>query len=527
VKTHLKPILWLVGGIAVMFMVSLALELARNVNMLRKFSDDNLAQLQQREQQHAENIFTTAENAVQDSLERGEMDKFVLLLRSQKAIKGLQEFSLFDRKGVATHSSDQKYVDRELPAELRDRLRADSKLVTRCTNGSFEIYHPQIVQDDCLRCHVDWKAGESAGVLAGRFSTESLQQAQQDWAGSITGMKNSQIGNGLLTTLIIVLIFGTLAALVMHYQIIAPLVRVLKRLTGVSGEVQGTSHELSAASQSLAEGASEQAASLEETSAALEQFSASTRNTSSHAQSAAELAAQTRRAAENGAAGMAQMNQAMGEIQNASGNIAKIIKTIDEIAFQTNILALNAAVEAARAGEAGLGFTIVADEVRNLARRSAAAAKETAAIAEDTIGKSKNGARISAEVARHFQEITEKARCVDELIAQIATTSREQNQGIGQLNTAVHEVDSVTQRNAANAEESASVAVELDAQAEALRVIIGELASLLSGKSGAAAAGEPPAPGSQPAREEIMPSFPPRQSAPAARKSGKDKVLAV
>jgi methyl-accepting chemotaxis protein len=527
VKTHLKPILWLVGGIAVMFMVSLALELSRNVNMLRQFSDDNLAQLQQREQQHAENIFTTAENAVKDSLERGEMDKFVLLLRGQKAIKGLQEFSLFDRQGVVTHSSDQQYLDRQLPAELRACLQADSKLVTRCTNGSFEIYHAQIVQADCLRCHVDWKAGESSGVLAGRFSTESLRQSQQEWAGSIAGMKHSQISNGLLTTLIIVLVFGTLAALVMHYQIIAPLVRVLKRLTGVSDQVQGTSHELSAASQSLAEGASEQAASLEETSAALEEFSASTRNTAGHAQSAAELAAQTRRAAETGAAGMAQMNQAMGEIQTASGNIAKIIKTIDEIAFQTNILALNAAVEAARAGEAGLGFTVVAGEVRNLALRSATAAKETAAIAEDTIGKSRNGARISAEVARHFQEITEKARRVDELIAQIATTSQEQNQGIGQLNSAVHEVDSVTQRNAANAEQSASVAVELDAQAQALRVIIGELAGLLSGQSGAAAAGAPPAAGSPPPGGEITPGFPMPRPAPAGRKSGKDKVVAV
>jgi len=482
-KTHLKPILWLVGGIAVMFMASLALELTRNSSMLRNFSDQNLVLLQDREKQNAENIFATAENAVKDSLERGEMDKFVDLLKSQKVVKGLQEFSLFDRNGVVTHSSDQTFVNKKIPAELRDRLRTDFSQITLLTNGSFEIYHSQKIQADCLRCHVNWKAGESSGVLLGRFSTDSLQQSQQQWAGSLTTMKHSQMAGGLLITLVIVIIFGTLAAFVMHFQIIAPLVRVLHKLTGVSDQVRGTSQQMSAGSQSIAEGSSEQAASIEETSSALEELSATTRNNAGHAENANELAAQTRHAAETGAAGMDQMNKAMSEIQAASGNIAKIIKTIDEIAFQTNLLALNAAVEAARAGSAGMGFAVVAEEVRNLAKRSAQAAKETAAIIEDSIQKSEHGAQVSADVARHFQEITEKARRVDDLIAQIAAASKEQNQGIGQLNTAVREMDSVTQTNAANAEESAAVAVELNSQADSLRGIIAELSGLLSGKS--------------------------------------------
>jgi methyl-accepting chemotaxis protein len=493
-KTHLKPILWLVGGIAVMFMASLALELSRNASMLEKFSNDNLALLQQREQQNAENIFVTAENAVKDSLERGEMDKFVFLLQRQKVIKGLEEFSLFDRNGVVTHSSDRTFVNQQLPVELRGQLQGDFQQITRYTNGSFQIYHSQKVQADCLRCHLDWKAGDSAGVLLGRFSTESLQQSQQQWAESISGMKHSQIISGLLTTLVIVIIFGTLAAFVMHYQIIAPLVRGLQNLTGVSDQVRTTSQQLNASGQSLADGASKQAAALQETSAALEELSATTRNNASHAQTANELAAQTRRAAETGATGMDKMNRAMSEIQIASGNIAEIMKTIDEIAFQTNLLALNAAVEAARAGSAGRGFAVVAEEVRNLARRSAIAAKETAAIIEDSINKSKNGAQVSAEVARHFKEITDKARRVDELVAQIAVVSKEQNQGIGQLNDAVHDMDSVTQTNAANAEESAGVAVELNSQADTLGGIIAELSGLLSGKSDATATADPSGP---------------------------------
>jgi methyl-accepting chemotaxis protein len=514
---HLKPILWLVGGITVMFLASLTVELYYNTHLLQRLSADSMAFLEQREQQEAESVFAMAENNVVNSIERGEMDKFVARLQALKSINGLQEFSLFNRQGLVTYSSDQKFVNNPLPPDLQARLQTDFQPVMRRTNDSFEVYHSIKVEADCLRCHLSWKKGDSCGVLLGRFSTESLKQSQQQWAGSMAGMKRSQMISGLLTTLVIVVIFGTLAAFVMHYQIIAPLVRVLQKLTGVSDQVRGTSQQLSAGSQAIAEGASEQAASIEETSAALEELAATTRNNTGHAQNANELAAQTRRAAETGAAGMEQMNQAMTEIQAASGNIAKIIKTIDEIAFQTNLLALNAAVEAARAGSAGMGFAVVAEEVRNLAKRSALAAKETAAIIEDSIFKSKHGAQVSAEVARHFQEITEKARRVDDLIAQITSASKEQNQGIDQLNTAVREMDSVTQTNAANAEESAAVAVELNSQADGLRGIIAELSGLLSGKSNAAAAedsqaGDASAPPRQTRQDHPLPYLPPGKS---------------
>ncbi|MGO8763521.1 MAG: methyl-accepting chemotaxis protein [Limisphaerales bacterium] len=482
-KTYLKPLLWLVGGIAVMFAASLALELFRNDVMLHKLSADNLAQLQQREEQAAKNSFVSAENNVVNSIERGEMGKFIARLRSLQNIEGLQEFSLFDRNGVCAYSSDQKFIGETLPAELRSRLQGEFQPIALCTNGSYEIYHSQKISADCLRCHVGWKEGESSGVLLGRFSTESLQQSQERWTQSMSKMKHSEITGGLLTTLAIVFTFGVLAALVMYHQIIAPLVRVLKDLTGVSDQVRATSEQLGTGSQTVAEGANQQAAFLEETGAALEELSSTTRSNTGHAQTANELAAATRRAAETGASSMEQMTRAMDEIQSAGNNVVKIIKTIDEIAFQTNLLALNAAVEAARAGQAGMGFAVVAEEVRNLARRSADAARETAAIIEDSIQKSKHGAQISAEVARQFQEITHKARQVDELIAQIATASREQNQGIGQINKAIREMDSVTQTNAANAEESAGVAVELDSQADSLRGIITELTGLLSGKS--------------------------------------------
>jgi len=180
---------------------------------------------------------------------------------------------------------------------------------------------------------------------------------------------------------------------------------------------------------------------------------------------------------------MKEMVNAMGAIKASGDNIAKIIKTIDEIAFQTNILALNAAVEAARAGEAGAGFAVVADEVRSLAQRSAQASKETSDKIEDSIRKSEEGVRISAKVAGRLDEILVKTGKVDQLVEEIATASNEQSIGIGQVNTAVSQMDQATQSNAAHAEETASTAEELNAQAAMLKRTVEQLQRLTTRKS--------------------------------------------
>lgn len=265
-------------------------------------------------------------------------------------------------------------------------------------------------------------------------------------------------------------------------SIVAPLQAIIARLTEGASLVGAAAGQIAASSQSLAEGAGRQAASLEETSASLEEISSMTRTNAGNAQSAKDLANQARVAAETGAANIQQVGEAMNAIKASSDNIAKIIKTIDEIAFQTNILALNAAVEAARAGEAGLGFAVVADEVRSLAQRSAQAAHETADKIQDSLKKSERGVQVSGLAEQSFQEIVGKVRQVDELTAGIATASQEQTQGVSQVNAAVHEVDQVTQANAASAEESAGAVRELNGQAAALQEAIADLLRLTGGQ---------------------------------------------
>jgi methyl-accepting chemotaxis protein len=205
------------------------------------------------------------------------------------------------------------------------------------------------------------------------------------------------------------------------------------------------------------------------------------KRTSAGAQTAKDLGNQTRAAAEVGATDMHAMSQAMDAIKSSSDNIAKIVKSIDEIAFQTNLLALNAAVEAARAGEAGAGFAVVADEVRALAQRSAQSARETTTRIEDSIEKSRRGVELSQKVAGSLTQIVTKARQMDELIGEIAVASNEQNQGIGQISSAISSMDGTTQIAAANARDLATSATELHTQSGVLNAAVTQLDQLVGG----------------------------------------------
>ena len=274
---------------------------------------------------------------------------------------------------------------------------------------------------------------------------------------------------------------ATLLAWSLRGTIVKPLAEVETTLLAMSEQTGGAAQQVSSSSQSLADGASRQAASIQETAAALAELSNTTARNSENAVKARNMANETREAAETGARGMKEMIDAMNAIKSSSDNIANIIKTIDEIAFQTNILALNAAVEAARAGEAGAGFAVVADEVRSLAQRCAAAAKDTASQIEDSIQRSERGVDISNRVGESFQNILGKARDVNNLVAEISKASQEQTNGISHINTAVTELDRDIQANSATAEETASTSEELSSQAEMLQGTVLDLQRIISG----------------------------------------------
>jgi len=251
--------------------------------------------------------------------------------------------------------------------------------------------------------------------------------------------------------------------------IIDSLNEVLSDMNNASGQVAAGARQVSDSAQALSQGSTEQASALEELTASMEEISTETKHNATNATQANELALAAKEEATKGNDQMKGMLKAMDDINEGSGNIFKIIKVIDEIAFQTNILALNAAVEAARAGQHGKGFAVVAEEVRNLAARSANAAKETTDLIEGSIKKVEGGTKIANDTAVALSQIVEEVTKVTNLVGEIAIASNEQSLGINQVNQGILQVSDVVQTNSATSEESAAASEELSSQAELLR----------------------------------------------------------
>lgn len=275
---------------------------------------------------------------------------------------------------------------------------------------------------------------------------------------------------------------GGLFALGLSRSIFLTLLRIMLALKEGTEQVNEAAGQVAANSHELAEGASQQAVSLEETSSALLEIADMTHKNSDDANKASTLSMQARTAAENVDRTMTRLNQAMKAINDSSGQIKKIIKVIEGIAFQTNLLALNAAVEAARAGEHGRGFSVVASEVRNLAQRSAQAASETTALIEQSVQRADEGADVASEVVSSLGVIVADVGEVTTLINRIAQASADQTSGVDQATTSVNQMDNLTQQNAANAEESAAAIEQLSDQAAQVNRLSDRLQSVINGR---------------------------------------------
>ncbi len=290
-----------------------------------------------------------------------------------------------------------------------------------------------------------------------------------------------------ITTILVIAsaVIGVISAFWITRSITHPINKIIDRLGNVETDISDASATLNNASQSLAGGVTEQASSLEETSAAMEEMASMARQTADNAKRGSELARQTSEAVNAGATAMDEMGQAMTNISESSDKVQNVIKTISDIAFQTNLLALNAAVEAARAGEAGKGFAVVADEVRNLSQRSAQAVRDTESLIQNTVDSVRHGNNIADKLAGSFTDIREGMTGIGQNIESIANAANEQAQGIDQVNNSVASMDRVTQQNASAASETAGASSNLENQVQGLQQDIGNLTRIVHGVVGA------------------------------------------
>lgn len=334
-------------------------------------------------------------------------------------------------------------------ATMLSKAAVEGKLDTRGDAEKYQGGYREIVQgvNDCLDAVIG-PVNEAAAALEKVAERDLTARMTGDYKGDLAKIKEA------LNTAVQNLHDG------------------LQQVNVGSEQVASASGQIASSSQSLAQGASEQASSLQEISSSIQEMASMTKQNSSNAEEARGMTDGAKSGAETGVKSMKRMSDAIDKIKASSDETAKIVKTIDEIAFQTNLLALNAAVEAARAGYAGKGFAVVAEEVRNLAMRSAEAAKNTADLIEGSVKNAEEGVTVNQEVMKNLHDINTQVNKVSEVMAEIAPASNQQTQGIEQINQAVGQMDQMTQQNAATSEESASAAQQLTSQAAEMKRMV-------------------------------------------------------
>jgi methyl-accepting chemotaxis protein len=517
-KLHSKLILSIVACLVIILAAAQIVQYRSTVGLTADLAQTNIQLLKVREEQSAKNIFHSAERAVAGSLERGEMEKFTRLLSELRSIDGLIEFSLHDRNGVVTHSSEKVFLKQRLPEDIKTHLVQTPGLQLKWNTDSVDIYQPLVVNHDCVRCHFAWRPGEIGGFMHFRSSRAALDEAETQTAHILASIQDLSLRNSILFLVVIVLVL----ALTMHFLVrrfvAKPLNNINTRLNDIAqgegdltaridiqskdeigqlaaafntfvGKLQGMIRKIAQdadtvhhSSKSLSELSVNMSSISDQMSSKSRQAAGATESVNASMRSAAGIMNDTAVKVSRVAAATEQMNttiadivdnttranqisqeavaqteaatKVMKELGLAARDIGKVTGTITDISEQTNLLALNATIEAARAGEAGKGFAVVANEIKELARQAAQSTQEIS-------DKNKSVQDATLQAIDQIEAVSQTIVNVNRIVADISTSMEDQSGATSEINDNINHASSGLQDATANVNRNADGTAEI------------------------------------------------------------------
>ncbi len=479
-KLHVKLNLALLSGLIVVVAIAQFVQYTRAVDLISNLSGSTLSTLKEREDAFARNIFNAVDRAVAGSLERGEMEKFTRLLEAQKTVDGLIEFSLYDMGGSVSHSSDPGHLKKTLPDEIREDLLSSPQTLERHSAGAVEIYRPQVINGDCVRCHTDWDVGKIGGVTGIKMSTEALARAQHQAEKTLSSAKRTFLANSLITLGGIIAFFVVTMYLSVSTFVKRPLDHITvsvknlsegegdltRRIERVSGDelgelaqffnvfleklrdqmikikesseiLTGAVQDLSTSSKEVASTSTHQASAVKEVVSTMEDSDKLSKSVAGRIGDVVDIAEKTRKNAENGFSITQGNMEKMDDIRSANSDVIngvkslangiksiwEIVEIINSVADQTKIIAFNAELEASAAGEAGKNFEIVANEIRRLANNTMASTQEIKQKIVEVQGASDDLITLSEEGTQKITEGWHLAKSLASVFEEVLNSS--------------------------------------------------------------------------------------------------------